>query len=86
MMGVVGCYGIAFLVLFMTQCRPIYQQWNPQPGGTCRNLVVQELTSVSLNMIIDIIIVILPLPVLWSLQLAVRSKLAVSVMFSIGLM
>lgn len=85
MMGVVGCYGIAFFVLFMTQCRPIDQQWNPHKGGSCRDLVIQELTSVSLNMIIDIIIVFLPLPVLWNLQLATRSKLVVSVMFSIGL-
>ncbi|KAL7930097.1 hypothetical protein V8C35DRAFT_324531 [Trichoderma chlorosporum] len=85
MMGVVGCYGVAFLVLFMTQCRPISQQWDPVPGGTCRNLVIQELTSVSLNMVVDIGIVIMPLPVLWNLQLAVRSKLVVSVMFSIGL-
>ncbi|KAL6861929.1 hypothetical protein J3F83DRAFT_746202 [Trichoderma novae-zelandiae] len=84
MMGVVGAYGIAFLVLFMTQCHPISQQWDPVPGGSCRNIVVQELTSVSLNMVIDIAIVILPLPALWSLQLAVRSKLVVSVMFSIG--
>ncbi|KAK4077781.1 uncharacterized protein Triagg1_3475 [Trichoderma aggressivum f. europaeum] len=84
MMGVVACYGVAFLILFMTQCRPISQQWDPVPGGTCRNIVVQELTSVSLNMVVDIGIVIMPLPVLWSLQLAVRSKLVVSVMFSIG--
>lgn len=85
MMGVVGCYGVAFVILFMTRCDPIYQQWNPQPGGSCRDLVVQELPSVSLNVIIDIIIVFMPLPVLWSLQLALRSKLVVSIIFSIGL-
>ena len=37
-------------------------------------------------MAIDIAIVILPLPVLWGLQLALRSKIAITVMFSIGLL
>jgi hypothetical protein len=85
-MGIVICYGIAFLTLFMSRCRPVSQQWDPQPGGSCRDITIDQLASVSLNMVIDIAIVILPLPVLWGLQLALRSKVAITVMFSIGLL
>ncbi|KND86233.1 hypothetical protein TOPH_09134 [Tolypocladium ophioglossoides CBS 100239] len=86
LMGIVVCYGIAFMILFMTRCEPVWQQWDPQPGGSCRNITNDEIISVVINMSIDIAIIILPLPVLWGLQLALRYKVVITIMFSIGLM
>lgn len=83
-MGLVLGYGIAFLCVFMTNCQPISQQWNPVPGGWCRDLSVEELASVTINLAIDLIIVIMPMPVLWGLQMAVRNKIFISLMFCIG--
>lgn len=86
LIGVVAAYGIAFFILFMSRCVPASQQWHPTEHGHCRDIYLDQVTSVSINMVIDIAIVALPLPVLWNLQLAVRSKIAVTVMFSIGLL
>ena len=85
-MAVVVGYGISFLCVFLTNCHPISYPWSPVPGGYCRSLAIEELTSVSLNMLIDILIVFLPMPPLWRLQMAARNKIAISFMFGLGLM
>ncbi|OTB10577.1 hypothetical protein K445DRAFT_70015, partial [Daldinia sp. EC12] len=84
LMAIVACYGIAFMALFMTICHPIDQLWNPVPGGYCRNTSIQEYTSVSFNLIIDLCIFLLPMPWLWGLQMPSRNKVAISIMFGIG--
>lgn len=83
---VVVAFGIAFIIVFMTQCHPVSYLWRPVPGGGCRELVYQEYASVSANMAIDLAIFILPLPVLWNLQMTTRSKFYVTIMLSFGLM
>ena len=86
LMAIVAGYGISFLPVFLTNCYPISYAWHPVPGGYCKNLAVEELWSVSLNMVIDIAIVLLPMPCLWTLQMAARNKIAISFMFGLGFM
>lgn len=86
MMGVVGAYGVSFLVVFCTNCQPISQSWNPVEGGHCKDVRIEEIVSVSVNMVIDAIIVVMPMPVLWGLQMPIRKKIAITFLFSLGLM
>lgn len=81
----IGCYFIAFLALFLTQCRPISYGWNPVPGGSCRSLATQEILSISLNIFLDTIIALLPMPTLWKLHVNMRKKITIAVMFGLGL-
>jgi hypothetical protein len=78
-------YCVSFFATFFTNCYPISQQWDPVPGGWCRDMSLEQLTSVSLNIVVDLAIVVLPMPWLWGLQMATRNKIFVSIMFSIGL-
>ncbi|KAK7756330.1 hypothetical protein SLS62_001556 [Diatrype stigma] len=84
MLVFVSCYGIAFLIVYLTNCIPMDQLWNPQPGGHCRDMQYSDYATVGINMLIDIAILILPMPTLWGLQLPVRKKVIVTVMFSFG--
>ena len=79
-------YGVAFLCVFCTNCHPLSYSWNPVPGGYCKSVTVEELTSVSLNMVLDTAMVILPMPPLWGLRMATRNKIALSILFSLGLL
>ncbi|OTA92688.1 hypothetical protein M434DRAFT_318625 [Hypoxylon sp. CO27-5] len=85
LMVVVGCYFVAFLIVFMTNCMPLSNLWDPVPGGWCRELTTEEYTSVVFNLIIDLSIVILPMPALWQLKLPLRNKIFVSIMFGMGI-
>ena len=86
LMFCVAGYGIAFVCVFFTNCVPLDYPWNPVPGGHCKDVAIEEILSVSVNMVIDTAIVILPMPVLWGLQLATRKKIAISGIFSLGLL
>ncbi|KAG6369002.1 hypothetical protein INS49_003221 [Diaporthe citri] len=85
LMAAVAIYFVAFLILFMTNCIPLSHLWNPVPGGWCRAIEIEEYTSVVFNLMIDLCIVILPMPSLWNLKMPLRNKFFVSIMFSIGL-
>ena len=87
LMGITVAYCISFLVVFLTTCSPdISQLWNPRPDGHCRNLNVGQLGSVSTNLAIDCLTLILPMPFLWNLQMRLRNKIVVTVVFSFGLL
>jgi hypothetical protein len=78
-------YGITFVVLFITHCIPVDQSWNPRPWGKCRDITSEQVTSGSLNIVIDTAIIILPMPWLWKLQMPLRNKVFLSILFTLGL-
>ncbi|KAK4160557.1 hypothetical protein QBC43DRAFT_112196 [Cladorrhinum sp. PSN259] len=87
LMGLTVGYCISFLVVFLTTCSPdISQLWNPRPPpeGHCRDMNIGQLGSVSTNLGLDVLIIVLPMPFLWTLQMSIRNKLFVSVVFSLG--
>lgn len=86
MMGVVSAYGVSFIVVFCTNCQPISHSWNPVDGGHCKDVSIEEIVSVSVNMVIDSMIVVMPMPLLWGLQMPIRKKIAITFLFSLGLM
>lgn len=83
LMGVCIAYAIAFIPVFMTNCRPLEASWNPALGH-CKPVKRQEFASVSINMVIDLAIVLLPLPTIWTLQMRLKKKVFISFMFSLG--
>ncbi|KAJ5627006.1 hypothetical protein N7528_004433 [Penicillium herquei] len=89
MVWIVGCmvagYFVAFLPMFLTQCHPISYQWHPVPGGSCRSLSIQEIASITLNIVLDTTIALLPLPIIWNLRMSIWNKVTIGVMFGMGL-
>lgn len=80
-------YCVAFLAVFLSSCSPnISQLWNPRPDGYCRDINIGQLGSVSINLAIDVFIIVLPMPFLWRLKMRLRNKIVVSISFSLGFM
>jgi hypothetical protein len=80
-----AAYAFAFIPYFMTQCRPVSAAWDPVLSQTnCSPTRNQELASVSVNMVLDLAIVILPAPLVWNLHMPIRKRLAVIGIFSVG--
>lgn len=79
-------YLVACFITFFALCRPIEFFWDPTiPGGVCGDRFLPFLLSSVFNLVLDFVIFILPLPVLWGLQLKTRRKLALTVVFGVGL-
>ncbi|KAF2084270.1 hypothetical protein K490DRAFT_75929 [Saccharata proteae CBS 121410] len=85
--GLCAGYGIAFVLVSIFQCRPIsyaWNQWDGEHAGTCNNINAQGWTSAVLNIVLDLTVIILPLPFLAKLQLNKRKKVLLMLMFSLG--
>jgi hypothetical protein len=68
-------------------CRPItYSFEKTLPNGHCGDLVSFELYPAIWNLISDSIIVILPMPMLWGLELQRKKKIGLSIVFGVGVM
>lgn len=86
MIGLVTGYLINIYCVVLTFCQPISYMWHPVPGGSCKSPLVLEVTSVAISMFLDIVIVIMPMPLLWRLQMAARHNVVIMVMFSLSLL
>lgn len=68
-------------------CRPIAFHWDHKiPGGICGNQKSLDLFIGIFNLFLDVAVVVLPMPVLWGLQMATQKKAAISAMFGMGIM
>ncbi|KAI1352246.1 hypothetical protein F5Y01DRAFT_324468 [Xylaria sp. FL0043] len=66
-------------------CKPIQYTWDKTiPGGTCYNQRLAYLSAAIVNLIIDATIVILPMPLIFGLQLTFLKRMGVVGMFSLG--
>lgn len=66
-------------------CTPLRHFWEPSVPGTCVDLVAfTYFTNIS-NLVTDILIFLLPVPLIWRLQLPFTRRLALVGVFSIGL-
>jgi hypothetical protein len=77
--------GIAFIFVRALICRPVAMNWDfTIPGGTCGNLHTMYLALASIDLILDLMVVFLPMPVVWNLQMALSKKIAISGIFGLG--
>ncbi len=78
-LGVIGIFGFVF------QCAPIAYSWDLTiPGGHCINRgAFARFTNVG-NIVTDILILVMPIPIVWSLHLPKNKKIGVCLLFLLG--
>lgn len=66
-------------------CHPIAYNWDRTiPGGGCGDQKRLDLFIGIFNLLMDVAVLILPMPVLWGLQMAVSKKIVLSLIFGMG--
>ncbi|KAL9593684.1 MAG: hypothetical protein Q9219_007439 [cf. Caloplaca sp. 3 TL-2023] len=85
MIGFVAAFGIGLILTGLLICTPIAFNWDKGLQGHCGSTVDEEIYFTAVNMVIDGLIVFLPTPVVWRLQMPIKKKVMVSSMFSLGL-
>ena len=79
-------YILAVELVTLLSCIPIHKQWHPLEKGHCISLVTFTVDSGYINIITDFIILFLPLPMVWNLQLKPELKLGLLGVFATGLL
>jgi hypothetical protein len=79
--------GVAFTLVRALICRPVAMNWDfslAAQGGTCGNLNTMYRSLASIDLGLDLLVVFLPMPVVWTLHMAFSKKIAVSLVFGLG--
>ena len=71
-----------FTVIF--ECTPINYTWAPKGPGHCINLDKFFFGQAIPNIATDIVLLSIPIPMIWNLQLPYSQKVALSVVFLLG--
>ncbi|KAF2221484.1 hypothetical protein BDZ85DRAFT_320665 [Elsinoe ampelina] len=72
------------VVTWLAQCRPVSRAWNILEPGTCINFYLFALLITTINLISDIIILILPMPIIWHLNTTLGKKISLMCAFGVG--
>lgn len=89
MMGVCTLYAIGVVLPTILQCSPVsyvWTSWTGETKGHCSNVFVLVWASTALNIILDIIVILLPIPHLLKLSLTRKKKIQIVAMFCVGLL
>ena len=70
------------------QCRPLALVWDPSVEGTCiapSNLKFAAFFNSSVAIVTDVLFALLPIPILWNVQMNWKVKSAVAAILSLGI-
>ncbi|KAH7312078.1 hypothetical protein BKA65DRAFT_542940 [Rhexocercosporidium sp. MPI-PUGE-AT-0058] len=74
-MVLVSAYAIGSSVASCLMCVPLSKLWHPDAPGTCFDIAAYQLSATAINMVFDIVVFVLPIPVFWSLKLPRRQRI-----------
>lgn len=84
--GLVVAVMVGSIIQSLVNCTPIAYHWDKTITGHCISYWKGEVASGAINAILDLILVIMPIPVVWQLQMPLRGKITVTAIFSLALM
>ena len=85
-MALVLSFGVGLILQAFLICRPFHKVWDPLVPGTCGSSRAAFLADGIVNLAIDLAMIILPMPMVWQLQMSQQRKIALSVVFGLGIL
>ena len=72
------------LITAIFQCRPIEAAWNLDPRAKCIKITTVWMVMGAMNVLTDVLLLLVPIPQLWALQMRRDTKFGIIGIFSIG--
>ena len=86
MAGIVVSFGVVVIFVRSFICRPFSRQWDPEQAGECGDERAAILGDSVIDAIVNLVIICIPMPILWRLQMAVEWKVMLTIVFGVGSM
>ena len=80
----VSAYTLIAMIIMIFQCKPLSGAWDPTIKSDCIDLSLVIIFMGCMNVLTDLLLLYLPLPQLWKLQMRWGTKMQVISIFSIG--
>ncbi|KAI0812128.1 hypothetical protein GGR55DRAFT_640494 [Xylaria sp. FL0064] len=77
---------LALLIATVFECTPVQREWNPLIPGHCFNPVILPYFSGISSSATDIYVLVLPITLLWGLNMNMQRKLRLTAIFSLGIL
>lgn len=72
-------------ILTILSCQPVEFFWNRDiSGGSCLDITALAYANSGLAVVHDLIIIVLPISMLWNLQMTRKKKVFIGIMFALG--
>jgi len=85
-LGIVNVSGVVLTFMNAFQCSPVSAAYDPlKSNGQCLSIVTLYLCSAPVNIITDLAILVLPIPVLTGMRLPQRQKTILVLTFALGI-
>lgn len=89
-MAFMGFYTVGCFFTIVLQCTNLAVQWDPNVKATCWNahtIKILSYVNVSLNILTDVMFsIVIPIPLLWSLQMNKRQKSSLMCILGLGIL
>ncbi|KAK2604789.1 hypothetical protein N8I77_007689 [Diaporthe amygdali] len=76
---------VGFAITSVFQCIPVYHFWDRSIEGTCVDVDKFYRSVTPFNLVVDVALVIMPLPTVWRLKATNTRKWALTLLFGIGI-
>lgn len=77
-------YTIAHILTNLFQCVPIKAAWDPTVNARCIEYNAQLVAIAIINVATDVVVLVLPMRLVWGLQISPSQKWQLSAIFSLG--
>lgn len=82
---IIGSWSIGLVMLSIFTCLPIRGYWEKETKATCIPTFQWYIHSAG-NILSDIVIFTLPIPILWSMRVSIQQRLLLIFVFCLGLL
>lgn len=83
-MAVVVALAISVFFADLMQCTPISFFWNKNIEGTCIDVVMFYFSTAGISTLTDLWILIMPMPMVWGLNMPLRQRVSIMMLFALG--
>ncbi|PYH28417.1 uncharacterized protein BO87DRAFT_452153 [Aspergillus neoniger CBS 115656] len=84
MTAFVVAYMIVLECLFLFTCEPVHKSWYPDIDGRCWSKAPIFMAGVVASMFIDLVLLVMPLPIVLKLQMTSKKRFGLILMFGLG--
>jgi hypothetical protein len=79
-------WAVATVIMILAICQPLPRFWNYELPGKCGDLVTTLIAFGALDVALDVVILILPIPMVYQLQMPFANKIGLAAIFAMGLL
>ena len=67
-------------------CTPVQKSWNPSLPGSCQNISSGLVFSPVVDFVLNLAMLLVPIWILWKLELKIKQRLRAGIIFAFGLL